>query len=65
MSPEDVRDRVEAVRALAGDSEAAHVAEDRLHRDVLLAIARGEQYAQGLAQWALETTTIMFERWYA
>jgi hypothetical protein len=48
------------------NNDEAHWMEDKLHRDVLRAIARGEcADPAACALAALETVTIGFERWYA
>jgi len=65
MTPGEVEARVERIRAMAGDDEAAHGAEDSLRRDVLLAIAGGARNARALARTALETEEIEFARWCA
>jgi hypothetical protein len=61
----DVRNRVEAIRAMANDDEGAHAAEDRLHVDVLTALAEGARGGKLLAAEALKTRDIDFERWCA
>jgi hypothetical protein len=62
MTAEEVRDRVEKIRAIADDDEAAHHQEDQLHQDVLTHLA-----AQGhnIAAEALRTIAIDFARWCA
>jgi len=65
VNVEDVRVRVERVRAMTGDDEAAHIEEDRLWADVLRAIAAGAADPRVLARTALETEEIDFARWYA
>lgn len=65
MTPEDVRARVEAIRAVADDEEDAHGKEDDLRADVLRVIANGSPHAQALALEALATEAIQFRRWYA
>jgi hypothetical protein len=62
----DARKEVERIRAMAGDNEAAHSAEDELHAKVLLAISEGRtKNPRVLAMVALSTSEIEFERWYA
>ena len=57
--------RVAAVRRLTADPEAAHAAEDTLHRDVLTAIATGQcDEPDVIAGLALRTADIEFGRWY-
>lgn len=64
MTPGQVAERVAAIRV--GDSEAAHGMEDRLHQDVLRAIAAGEcADPAACATEALQTLNIKFERWCA
>lgn len=65
MSPDDVRGRVEAIATMR-DDERMHAAEDRLHAEVLSAIALGiadDPAACALA--ALATLALDFHRWYA
>lgn len=80
MTPEDVRARVDQIREFAGpgcDYEALHGDEDKLHLDVLKAIA--ERWGQpifdrwgqstfdpvGLAREAIKTEHIDFPRYGA
>lgn len=65
MSADDVRQRVEAIKAVMRDDEAAHSMEDELWRDVLKAIAAGATNAAELAAEALKTQELNFSRWYA
>lgn len=61
------QDRVDDIRSLAGDPEAAHAAEDSFHLEVLQTIATGvsQQHAQDLCRIALQTAYIDFSRWCA
>ena len=62
----DVDAAVEKIRAMAGDAEVAHGAEDGLWSDVLRAIADGTaEDPQAMARAALETVNIDFARWCA
>jgi hypothetical protein len=65
MTPADVRERVKAIAALAGDPETAHLQEDRLWHEVLERIALGAEEPSRLAAEALETAMIEFPRWFA
>ncbi len=66
MSVNDIRAGVECIRWMKSDNEAAHVAEDRLHVDVLQAIAKGEcDDPAACALEALSTLTVVFDRWFA
>lgn len=65
MKVDEVIQRVEAVRMAAGDEEAAHLREDELWADVLVAIANGADDAMSLAQAALRTKAMAFQRWCA
>jgi electron transfer flavoprotein alpha/beta subunit len=65
MTIEQVKERVERIRAAARDDEAAHSLEDALHEDVLVAIAAGAPDASELAREALMTRHIDFARWCA
>ncbi len=66
MTIDDVKIRLERIRmATLYNSEAAHAMEDRLHLDVLRAIAKNDGGpAAALAQAALRSTRIVFERWW-
>jgi hypothetical protein len=62
----EVERRVEDIRAMAGDDESAHGAEDSLHSDVLAAIANGVcDDSAACAKAALATHDIEFARWCA
>lgn len=68
LTVEDVKRRVEEIRQMSGDYEAAHAAEDHLHQEVLGAIAGGARdgrLAQELAGEALKSTLIDFPRYCA
>lgn len=65
MTVDEVRIAVDRISRMAGDDEAAHGAEDALHRSVLLAIALGAEDPRGIAFAALETNKIAFARWCA
>jgi hypothetical protein len=63
-----VLDRVDYIRDIADDDEAAHRAEDRLYREVLDWIATGQidlDAAPDVAAFALESGNIRFGRWCA
>ena len=57
--------RIRKIYEIRSDGEAAHELEDRLRRDVLVAIADGAAHAQEIAAEALKTSEIEFTRWYA
>jgi len=63
MTEAEIQARLDEIRSL--DSESAHYEEDRLHRDVLHAIAHGAEDADTLAELALQSVDIDFTRWYA
>ncbi len=65
MDVVDVRKRVEQIRGVVADDEAAHSREDRLWEDVLTAIAKADCPEAKLALAALETRHIEFGRWCA
>ncbi len=64
MNPEDVRQRVKAIDEIADDVELAHAAEDKLHRDVLRAIAHGAANPRELALAAISTEHLGLDRYY-
>jgi hypothetical protein len=66
VNVDDVRAVIEHIRQISGDSERAHIMEDKLHQAVLRAIADGTcENPVGCAQDALVTQKIEFERWHA
>ncbi|GAP46877.1 hypothetical protein [Streptomyces azureus] len=67
MEVSQVRQRVQAIADAADDPEDAHMREDQLLVDVLKVIADSstDDQARGLANAALETRKIEFERWCA
>jgi len=65
MTPKQVRNRVNKIRAEARDFEKAHSMEDKLHQDVLWYIATSQltlEEARDLAYEAMRTRTIQFGR---
>lgn len=66
MTPQDVADRLAAIRKEAGDNEQQHGLEDELYVAVLRSIAEGscEDPAE-TARVALQANDIEFTRWYA
>jgi hypothetical protein len=65
MTVDDIRRRIATIDDIADDYEAAHREEDRLHADVLEAIAGGAADAGALAAAALESRGLVFDRHYA
>jgi len=71
MTPEQVRTRVEALADSVrndpnGGDDDWHCEEDRIHQDVLRAIADGTaEQPSGCAREALKTREIEFSRWYS
>lgn len=66
MTVDEVNAEVERIRAMAGDDESAHSAEDALWEAVLRAIASGYGDKPALlASAALKTADIEFARWCA
>ena len=65
MDTKEVKDRIKTIGDKAGDPECAHILEDTLYFDVLRAIADGVENPKKLAEIALKTKKIDFERWYA
>jgi hypothetical protein len=62
----DIDKEVERIRAMAGDDEAAHSAEDDLRERVLAMIADGSASdPQAYAEAVLKTNEIDFQRWCA
>ena len=65
MTVDEVKARVEQIRALRWDDESAHGAEDTLREEVLVRIAEGADDPAGLARAVLATGEIEFARWCA
>ena len=59
------RKKLDAIRESRGDNERAHQLEDGLHVYVLNEIACDHPLAKDLANVALESKQIPFERWCA
>jgi hypothetical protein len=62
---DEIEGRIEEIRAVARDYERAHSMEDDLFRDVLAAIADGQQSARKLAIEVLKSREIEFPRYSA
>lgn len=65
MTVEEIDKRVQEIRNFANDDEVAHLKEDRLRDDVLVAISKGAPNAEELAYSVLKTGQIEFSRWCA
>ena len=66
MTLQEVHDRVEFIKRVAGDDEAAHVAEDQLHEDFIAWVhASGAVELAEMARVVLTTQDVEFSRWYA
>lgn len=65
MTEEEANEWVERIRAMASDDEGAHATEDEFREAVLKAIANGADNAKQIAEIALKTNEIDFERWCA
>ena len=64
MTLEEIRLRVDRIGEI-GDDGTAHEEEDRLHQDVLRAIAEGKCSDPSMcADAALKTLRLDFERWF-
>lgn len=65
MTIKQVELALKEIARVANDDERAHGMEDRLHQEVLQAIADGAPNAAELARLALKTSDINFARWCA
>lgn len=66
MTLADIKNRVEYIREISGDDEAAHSEEDTLQRLFIAYIAEfGPSELSDMAKEVLTTETIDFERWFA
>ena len=66
LTLKEARKRVNDLKEMIGDAEAAHSAEDKLYRDFLEAIAAGDlagDEAVKVAKVVLKTKKIDFPRW--
>ncbi|MEC3599012.1 hypothetical protein P4159_01430 [Bacillus thuringiensis] len=61
---QQLNERLELIKEISGDCEAAHVEQDKLLRDVLVGITSGADNPVYLAGRALEVFNIEFSRWY-
>lgn len=66
LTVEEIQNKVEQIRRVAGDPEAAHGMQDELYRTVLAHIVRGEvEDPKTAARAALMVEEIEFPRWRA
>ena len=66
MTPDDVRERIEAMKAAGGDWETIIFIEDSLWADVLQSIAESScDDPAELARVALHSRDLDYTRWYA
>lgn len=65
LTPEKVALWVQELNLLKGDEEVAHGREDDIHEIVLRAVAVGNPRPKELAEEALASRMIDFDRWYA
>ena len=67
MTVDDIKEKIELIKRMQGDFEAQHSYEDDLYEAVLMEIAKGIPGCdcQALAQEALKTKDLDFERWCA
>jgi hypothetical protein len=63
MTPEKIKQRIKEIEKIKDDDEQAHIKEDELWFEVLLAIAEGHEEARGLATEAIQTRFVKFHRW--
>lgn len=66
MTPDDVKQKVETIRASSDDAESAHSMEDELYENILTAIRDGTIVdAVKCCEEALKTKELKFPRWCA
>ncbi len=68
MTPDEVQRRVDVIRSMTDDNEAAHLSEDSLWNDVLQAFADGRVDSEEVSAVALEALAVReidYDRWYA
>jgi len=66
MDIQEIKNRIEDIKAHAGDPESQHSREDDLRHDLLESIASGTcKNISGCAKLVLTTSDLDFERWCA
>ena len=66
MTPDDARERIDAIKAAVGDWERTHSEEDDLWEAALESIAEGSCADPAeLARVALHSRDLGYTRWYA
>lgn len=65
MTLEEIRTRVEKIRATRNDDESAHMLEAELYFEFVKFISESDSPYAPLAQEVLRTQAIKFGRWYA
>ena len=65
MTTEEIQKRVDDIRAMSGDDESAHSAEDKLRADFIAYVATLPIPIGAKAKLVLSTKDIAFERWCA
>lgn len=65
MTLSEIKRRLKRIEEESGDPETAHDLEDILFEDVLCAIAGGVENPSELADAALRSKKIKFQRWCA
>lgn len=65
MTTEEIQNRIEHIKEIAGDNEEAHVEQDNLMRDFIRYVATFESPIATKAKLVLTVGDIEFERWFA
>lgn len=65
MKAKEAKERVEEIEDIKTDDEAAHSAEDSLHRDFIIHVAKRKDAIGNIARIILTTDKIDFARWCA
>jgi hypothetical protein len=65
MTTQEIKDRIQYIKDVSGDSEHAHSKEDKLAHDFIAYVATLDAPIAKKARLVLETYTIDFSRWYA
>lgn len=64
MDEKYILEKIEEIKAMAGDDENAHILEDILYADFIEYISKREDHLGKKARLILTTNDIKFARWY-
>ncbi|MCK5016933.1 MAG: hypothetical protein KAS32_07655 [Candidatus Peribacteraceae bacterium] len=65
MTIKEAKNRIEHLKEIAGDDEAAHIEEDDLRDDFILYVAKRKDRIGKIAKIILTSEEVQFSRWCA